>query len=81
MWEGQLARDCRPDAEQLPVDCEVYTSYDGPARVVVISHFADEDAVAAYAGTSWRIDSRAEARAFDDAVDGSPHVWHFTRTS
>lgn len=81
MWEGRLARDCRPDRVQLPADCEVYASYDGPARVVVISHFADEAAVAAYAGTSWLLDSTAESLAFDDAVDGAPHVWHFTHIS
>jgi hypothetical protein len=81
MWEGRLAHDCRPEADLLPGGCEVYVSYDGPARAVVISHFADEAAVAAYAGTSWRLDSGAEALAFGDAVAGEPHVWHFTRIS
>ena len=81
MWEAKLARSCRPDAESLPVGCDVYTSYDGPARAVVISHFADEAAVAAYAGRDWRLDGAAELAAYGDAVDGTPHVWHFTRIS
>lgn len=79
MWEARLAGECRPAAELLPADCEIYTSYDGPARVVVLSHWADEAAVAAYAGSSWRDDSRAEALAFGAVVDGEPHVWHFRK--
>jgi len=79
MWEAKLARECRPDPDSLPQGCETYLSYDGPPRVVVISHFVDEGAVAAYAGSGWRLDARAEAIAFGTAVEGEPHVWHFTR--
>lgn len=79
MWEARLGHDCRPDADLLPSECEVYASYEGPLRAVVISQFADEAAVATYAGTDWRLDSRAEAAAFGDAVSGEAHVWHFTR--
>jgi heme-degrading monooxygenase HmoA len=81
MWEARLAHDCRPDASLLPGGCDVYASYDGPARVVVLSHWADEGALAAYAGSSWRLDARAEAAAFGDAIAADPHVWHFTRLS
>ncbi|MEO6715127.1 MAG: hypothetical protein ABIM89_17105 [Mycobacteriales bacterium] len=81
MWEARIAYDRRPDADLLPLGCEVYASYDGPLRAVVISHFADETALAVYAGPDWRTDSRAEAAAFGDAVVGEPHVWHFTQVS
>ncbi|MEP7053880.1 MAG: hypothetical protein ABI912_01360 [Actinomycetota bacterium] len=81
MWECRLAHDCVPTADLLPGGADVYVSYDGPARVVVLSHFADEAAVAAYAGSSWRLDARAEAAAFGDAAGSDPHVWHFTRIS
>jgi hypothetical protein len=80
MWEARLADDCRPDADALPPGCEVYTSYDGPLRVVVISRFADEAALAAYAGAGWRLDGRPEAAAFDELAR-DPHVWHFRRIS
>ena len=80
MWEARLLRDCRPATDALPGGCAVYTSYEGQARVVVISHFADEAAVAAYAGASWRIDAQAESTAFDGGV-ADAHVWHFTRIS
>ena len=79
MWEARLAHDCTPDSATLPAGCEVYASYEGPQRVVVISHFASESELAAYAGDSWALDSSAEARAFGDALAGEPHVWHFTR--
>jgi hypothetical protein len=79
MWEARLAHDCRPDGDFLPEQCEVYVSYDGPQRVVVISHWRDQGELSAYAGSGWLLDPSAETNAFGDAVAGAPHVWHFTR--
>ncbi len=78
MWEARVAGSESADASSLPPGCEVYASYDGPARRVVLSHWADEEALAAYAGSSWRTDASAEAVAFGGSVT-EPHVWHFTR--
>jgi hypothetical protein len=80
MWEARLVEDARAGdlAAALP-GCEVYVSYDGPPRLVVISHWPDEAALSAYAGPSWRTDPAPEATAVGDRLAGTPHVWHFTR--
>jgi hypothetical protein len=80
MWEARLADGA--DVEGLAAalsGCEVYVSYDGPPRLVVISHWVDEPALWAYAGPSWRTDPTPEATAVGDRLAGVPHVWHFTR--
>jgi hypothetical protein len=82
MWEARLADGAGVEglAAALP-GCDVYASYDGPPRLVVISHWADEAALSAYAGPSWRTDAGREATAVGDRLAGVPHVWHFTRLS
>lgn len=75
MWEARAA-DADALAEAmlagLPAGAdgyaggEVYRSLDQPGRVVVVTHWRDEAALAAYAGD-------VPARL----VEGEPRVWHF----
>lgn len=81
MWEARLADGALADdvAAALPAGAEAYLSYDGPPRLVVISRWADEAALSAYAGPAWRTEAGPEATAVGDRLAGVPHVWHFTR--
>jgi quinol monooxygenase YgiN len=59
---------------------EVHRSLDRPSHLVVISHWPDEAALAAYAGRQWRTDPAAELAALPPAARpaGPARVWHFT---
>jgi quinol monooxygenase YgiN len=59
---------------------EVYRSLDRPSHLVVISHWSDEAALAAYAGPSWRTDTASELAAPQPAGSSTTpaRVWHFT---
>jgi hypothetical protein len=80
MWEARLVADADLGGLVAALGgSEVYLSYDGPPRLVVISHWPDEAALAAYAGPAWRTEAGPEATAVGDRLAGVPHVWHFTR--
>ena len=56
---------------------ELYRSFDGPDRVVLITHWRDEAALAEFAGPDWRTEP-VIGDADRSFLAGAPHVWHFT---
>ena len=91
MWEaraqpgraGELAaqlRDATHRDRLRAVDgflgAEVFVSYDGPDRVVVVSRWRDEAALEAFAGTQWR-DRPVVDREAAPLLAREPAVWHF----
>ena len=56
---------------------ERFRSYDGPdERVVEVTWWRDEAALAAWAGAAWRTDPQV-GDGERDLVARDPHVWHF----
>jgi len=56
---------------------ELYTAYDGPARLVLVTHWRDEVALEGFAGPGWRTEPVVGADPAGDFLEGTPHVWHF----
>ena len=56
---------------------QLYTSYDGPTRLVLISHWRDETALEGFAGPGWRQEPVVGADPAGDFLERTPHVWHF----
>ena len=57
---------------------ELYRSYEGAPRLVLVTHWRDESALEAFAGAGWRTDP-VVADAGRDYLAGEPQVWHFSR--
>jgi Antibiotic biosynthesis monooxygenase len=54
---------------------EVYRSYEGPERVLMVSRWRDEDALRDFAGPMWRL--RPIVTAYEEPlIARPPNVWH-----
>jgi len=58
---------------------EVYRSYDGAPRLVMITRWRDEAALKAQAGPAWR-DTSFVRPGDTSCLARVPHVWHFAQT-
>ncbi len=56
---------------------ELYTAYDGPSRLVLVTHWRDEAALEGFAGLDWRREPMVGADPAGEFLDGAPQVWHF----